>query len=349
MKETVLFLQSEIHNYHISLIKELTTYYKFNVVVIYKDKNTKTPYVPPKLEGVEFVGKSSFTDIREIKKYIQQFNVIIARVSGWMDKDYLRISRLIKSRKVPVIACSDTQWRKELKQTIGAFLFGRHLRNTFTHIMVAGPYQFEYARKLGFTKERILFNNLSADTNTFFQESTANVLEYEKTILYVGRLSPEKGIYLLLDAWKSIIDKKGWTLKLIGNGALPVENPLENSIEYLGFLASDEISKLMKKAGFMILPSIRESWGVIMHEAALSGLPILCSNAFGSVPLFLISGYNGFTFNTGDKEDLRKYLVKMINTSDVEILQMRKNSLKLGNRITTPISAASLVSSLYNK
>jgi glycosyltransferase involved in cell wall biosynthesis len=341
MEKRILFLQSEIHNYHISLLNEIVNNYECRVDVIYQDLNTQTPYVPPIIEGVNFIGNSHFYCYDELKKYVKDKKYDLVRTSGWSNKHYVRLSRYLKKRGIQIVVVSDTQWKKNIRQTIGAVLFGRYIKNSFSKIMVAGPYQYEYARKLGFNKKDILFNNLSADTNVY------NTLfvneEYEKIILYVGNLEKVKGTDLLLKAWSSITDKRGWKLVLIGNGSF--YNYISDSdIIFKGYLPNTEISKMMQHAGFFVLPSKSEQWGVVMHEAVLSGLPILCSDEIGSIPYFLIQGYNGFTFRAENLDDLISQLNVILNLSENQILLMKKNSLSLGKRITTPISAASLMS-----
>ena len=57
MQETLIFLQTEIHGYHISLINELHKNYGFHVIIFYWDKDKKTPFIPPEIEGVELKRK----------------------------------------------------------------------------------------------------------------------------------------------------------------------------------------------------------------------------------------------------------------------------------------------------
>jgi glycosyltransferase involved in cell wall biosynthesis len=345
MRDTILFLQSEIHNYHISLIIELTECHNYDVISIYKDKNIRTPFVPPKLNNVTFIGKSNFKTANNIIHYINGRNVEMARVSGWVDKEYLKVAKYLKNIDVKTVVCSDTQWKNEIKQTIGAFLYNCKIRSAFTHIMVAGPYQFEYARKLNFDKRQIIFGNLSANSDVFNTTIEELNKEINRRILFVGLLDKNK-IGMLLEVWYELDDKNGWNLDLIGNGPLKKDESTDKSVSYLGYKSNIEIAELMKISGFMILPSLREQWGVVMHEAALSGLPILCSDTVGAIPLFMINGFNGFTFKMDDKKDLKKKIKEMMSLSDDQLYKMKVNSILLGSRITTPISAASLISVL---
>lgn len=340
----ILFLLSEVHNYHISLLEEIVSAYNYEVVVVYKDKNNRTPYKPPTLQGVSFEGKSQFNSYRDFKEFIMKVNPVLVRTSGWVDKDYLRVSKIFKNKGIVTVVVSDTQWKNTFRQTLGTMVYGSHIRSCFSKMMVAGPYQFEYARKLGFSKKDILFSNLSANTKIYNNNELK--VAFEKKIIYVGNLEKVKGTHLLLEAWSSLKDKKEWKLELIGTGTLFKSVDLPDVI-YRGYLNSDEIRPAIESSAFFVLPSMSEQWGVVMHEACLTGVPILCSDEVGSIPLFLIKGYNGFTFKTNDVQDLKKHLQKMINLREEELIRMRANSLCISKRITTPISAASLIAALY--
>lgn len=342
-KSKILFLLSEIHNYHLSLIEELVFSYEYDVLVIYRDKKKQTPYKPTYIRGVKFMGKSAFKTYGEFKNFILKVNPILVRTSGWIDKDYLKISKTLKKKGVVSVVVSDTQWKNSFRQTLGALVYGKYIISCFNKMMVAGPYQYEYARKIGFTKKNILFSNLSANTNIFDGDLINQ--NFEKKFVYVGNLEKIKGTHLLLEAWNLLQEKKSWKLELIGNGSY-YKKSVSSDIIYRGFLSSDEIKISMRNSAFFILPSVHEQWGVVMHEATLSGIPILCSDEVGSIPLFMINGFNGFTFESNSVKDLCESLDKIINLSQNDLLRMRENSLSLSKRITTPISAASLLSAI---
>ena len=120
---------------------------------------------------------------------------------------------------------------------MGAILFGKLINKSFDYIMVPGPYQYEYARKLGFQKQRILFNNLSANSSAFSQNQNIN---YDKTFLYVGRNHPVKSIDFLVNTWKNIENKKGWRLHLVGCKSFQNFVSENHSIISTNFISGDE-------------------------------------------------------------------------------------------------------------
>lgn len=344
MSRHIVFLQSEIHNYHLHLIKYLISEYQYKVIVIYWDKESKTPYVPPQIENTIIVGKSTFDGVTGIVDFLSDFKISLIRVSGWMDKDYVKVSNYFKNKiKTPTIACSDTQWNNTLRQNVGRLIYSKYLRRSFSKIMVAGPYQFEYARKLGFDKKNVLFGNLSADSN-LFRNNKKNTRK--KVFLYIGRLSKEKGVTELIQAWESIEDKRGYILKLVGSGPLANSIKSSDSIEVVGYMDSEKLPNLMHESSFLVLPSNWEQWGVVMHEATLSSLPIICSDQVGAIPYFLISDYNGFIFESNSISSLKSKIMKALQLSSDQLQKMSENSFSLSNKITTETTCASLLSAI---
>lgn len=98
-------------------------------------------------------------------------------------------------------------------------------------------------------------------------------------LLFVGRLTEEKGIRPLLDAWRTS-RPPGLTLDIVGEGPLehliPSDDP---SIEFLGWLDQGEVVKRMLDARGLIFPSQWfEVFGLTLLEAMSTGLPILSTD-----------------------------------------------------------------------
>jgi len=120
--------------------------------------------------------------------------------------------------------------------------------------------------------------------------------------LYVGRISEEKGIKTLLRAW-STMDDQTW-LKVAGAGPLEALLPGKNNIAALGRQHPDEISRLMRQAAFLVLPSEwYEGFPLVLVEAFAHGLPVIASR-LGSMDDIIRDGENGLLFAPGDAADL---------------------------------------------
>lgn len=123
--------------------------------------------------------------------------------------------------------------------------------------------------------------------------------------LFVGRLTPEKGIAALLSVWGST--KRTVPLKVAGDGPLGGEVAKIASgahIEYLGAQPREKIQELMREAAFLVFPSIwYEGLPMVIIEAFSVGLPVLASN-LGSMASVVEHGRTGLHFRPRDAEDL---------------------------------------------
>lgn len=317
----------------------------YSIYVVYLDKKRKTPYDLPEIPNVLFYPKSGFTS-KDLLSFILKINPCIMVVAGWSEVDYLNVSRIVRKKiNIPVVSVIDTQFIFRIKQIIGFLTSKFYIKPSFSHFWVPGVRQYEFARLLGYKKENIIFNSLSCDVN-LFNKANVNHKEnnYPKNFLYVGRYSPEKGLELLIEAWVSIVEKKGWTLTLVGNGPLKEKLTSIKSIKVLDFMEQTELVKLAQNSGCFVLPSLYEPWALVIQEFAAAGLPIICSDACGASTFFVENGYNGYIFKTGDFKSLSQCLNHIINLDSENLVTMGKRSVQLSNRVTPEISAFSLLS-----
>lgn len=121
--------------------------------------------------------------------------------------------------------------------------------------------------------------------------------------LYVGRLSPEKGIEPLLDAWRGL----DVPLRIAGDGPLKnmCEKAQSGSVTYLGRLDRAGVCEQMRRAAFLVLPSTcYEMFPMTLVEAYAHGLPVLASR-LGGLQSLVDDGVTGLAFNPSDAADLR--------------------------------------------
>ena len=124
--------------------------------------------------------------------------------------------------------------------------------------------------------------------------------------LFVGRLSPEKGIGTLLAAWNRLAGKM--TLRIVGAGPLSpqVEAAASQSedIEFLGHKQASDVMDLMAEAKFLVMPSIwYETFGLVIVEAFAKAKPVIASR-LGAMTELIQAGYTGLFFDPGDPDDL---------------------------------------------
>lgn len=124
--------------------------------------------------------------------------------------------------------------------------------------------------------------------------------------LFVGRLSPEKGIETLIKAWRCL--DGSIPLKIVGDGPMApvVERAAANhpAIEWFGALPSEAVHALMGDAAFLVLPSrCYETFGRVIVEAYAKGTPVIASRR-GAMAELVHDGRTGLHFEPGDPVDL---------------------------------------------
>jgi glycosyltransferase involved in cell wall biosynthesis len=104
-----------------------------------------------------------------------------------------------------------------------------------------------------------------------------------KTILYVGRLAPIKNVVGLTQAFAAFAkDHPDWVLRICGSGGQRALLPDHAQIQVEDFVQPPQLAEIMREARCLVLPSLHEPWGVVVHEAALSGCALALSTAVGA-------------------------------------------------------------------
>ncbi len=350
---SIVILYSTIVHYVIGMLKVLRETGLIGTIdVVYWDKKGDdiNSYKVEEVDGVTFYPRSSLDDKR-IFNLLYSRKPTIVYVSGWMDKGYLRAIRKYRKEggKFQVVCGIDDQWKGSLRQRFGQIYFYLFYKQLFDFMWVAGKEQYHYAQRFGYTQEKIICNLLSADTARF--RSGSLISGIAKRFVYVGRFVPVKGLDLLLDAYNSLPEeiKSAWPLVLIGDGPLKnsIEKRASKNISIMPYLQPEKLVNELVKGGIACIPSYQEAWGVAIHEMALMGFPLILSSACGAASEFLISGYNGYMFKSGDSSSLREALLRISCLTSENLKMFSKRSCTLAQRITSEHAAYSLLSTLY--
>jgi glycosyltransferase involved in cell wall biosynthesis len=142
----------------------------------------------------------------------------------------------------------------------------------------------------------------------------------ESTILFVGSLIQRKGIDLLLNAFsKSHIRHPSIRLRVVGDGPLRkslerqvAQAGLQDRVEFAGFVEPPEIPSEYAKAGLFVLPSLEDTFGVVVVEAIAAGVPVICSS-FAGVSAYLKDGEDAFVVDPNDTELLAGRIDRLLD------------------------------------
>ena len=347
-KKTVLFLYAEVMGYTLSTIQSIASQ-GFEVYLVHWDKQKLTPYKVIKPSNIKIINRSEI-NLSQLLSLTKKISPEITYISGWQDKEYMKVAKWLRKNNSKVVVGFDDQWTGRIKQRIASILgLFRFFSSYYSHAWVSGPPQFEYARRLGFKKNEIIFDLLSADLDLFhsaFDSSLkAKNKKYPHSFIFIGRFEKIKGVDILLLAWKLIEkDRRDWSLKFVGNGSLKSLINETKDVSATEFLQPENLIKIVNSSGCLILPSLYEPWGLVIHEFAAAGLPLISSDTVGANASFLIPGLNGYEFKNNNVEDLAAALLKIINSSDSELIEFSMQSHNLSYRVSSETSARNFLS-----
>lgn len=194
-------------------------------------------------------------------------------------------------------------------------------------LLCAGRASAAFARELGATS---VFVAPNATDNAFFEEG-ATAARYDArhdvappTAIFVGRLSNEKGVDVLLRAWAQVeLGEPLAHLIVVGSG--PEEAALKTLADGLGltrtewvpFVQQQYLPPWYARASVLVLPSRSEPWGFVVNEAMACGVPVIASDAVGAAADLIDEGITGFRFPSGDHEVLRDRLIQVLRDPDL--------------------------------
>lgn len=137
-------------------------------------------------------------------------------------------------------------------------------------------------------------------------------------VLYFGRYSREKGVNTLLKVCEKLTNVN---FVFAGNGPLENEVNTYQNIRNMGFLQGQELTKVIVGAKVTIFPSeCNENCPFTVMESLSHGIPVIGSKV-GGVPELITEGFNGYTFEPGDYEELGNLVSRLLgNHSELDRL-----------------------------
>jgi glycosyltransferase involved in cell wall biosynthesis len=202
--------------------------------------------------------------------------------------------------------------------------------------IVLTAFQKEKMFQAGLPREKIYVKpNFVSDPKSLGQTNV-----FGEYALFVGRLSREKSVTTLIEAYRH--KHLRIPLKIVGDGPLRESLQadvqaagLEDVIEFLGRQEHLAVLSLMYKARFLVFPSTwYETFGLTMVEAFACGLPVLASR-LGSMAEIVEDGITGLHFEAGNSADLADKM-QWANAHPEAMISMGKNARRAYEAYYTP-------------
>ncbi len=194
---------------------------------------------------------------------------------------------------------------------LAAFIKQRFIRNC-SAFAVPGKSAFEYVASMGVPAERI-HRAPNAVDNQRFADLARSAREREaqcrtelglppRYFVYAGRVTREKGVFQLLEAYTQLDPelRSQMGLVLVGEETAKVELMKDaakiapGTILFPGFAQRDQLAAFYALAEVLVFPTLSDTWGLVVNEAMACGLPIIASDVAGCVADLVHDGDNGY-------------------------------------------------------
>jgi glycosyltransferase involved in cell wall biosynthesis len=288
-------------------------------------------------------------DAEDLEAELDEFGPHALLVSSWHIVEYRRAARRRRGSTLRIL-CMDNQWWATPRQIMGVASSPLIVRPAYDAAYVPGERSADFARRLGFSDERIIRGIYSCDHPSFdvVAEARGDVPP-PRAFVFVGRLEREKGIDVLVEGYQRYreLTDEPWPLLVGGVGSEAPRLTGVTGLDGVGFVQPERLPDLFARSGCLVLPSRFEPWGVVVHEAATVGLPVVCTSVVGAASRLVLDGYNGVIVPPGDAGALARGLLRISASTDRRRLELTRASRELARQFTPDRWADHLLSRIH--
>lgn len=235
--------------------------------------------------------KSGWPMRRELARATMQKDIALVHSHGlWLPVNHWT-SRAARKMRAPLIIQPRGMlepWainHKAFKKRLAMLLFQQRDIDTAKAIIATSLPEYQNLRSLGLKQPiAIIPNGVVIDTDTTRPNNTClKNKQDERSVLFLSRIHPKKGLFNLLEAWAQI-SPKGWRLKIAGPDegghlqevmAKARQLNIVSSLDYLGEVNGELKSATYQSADLFVLPTFSENFGIVVTEALSHGLPVI--------------------------------------------------------------------------
>ena len=187
----------------------------------------------------------------------------------------------------------------------------RYALNKIQNFAGVSSYMKKLAILDGAKPQNTFVKHNPVDTEIFYPFEN---IEKDIDILFIGRLSIEKGVSVLIDATRFF--SKNWKLTIIGDGALRRELELQSKtvnydIKFEGWIIQESLRQYIRRTKVVVVPSVTEPHGIVVLEAMACGVPVIGSRV-GGIPDMIKHKENGWLVKPNDAENLGKIINEVL-------------------------------------
>ena len=251
-------------------------------------------------------------------------------------------------------------WAEAAESTESGRGLARHLARKICvknadAFLAVGASAVKYLERMGAPPAKIFKIAYAADSARFAGHPLTRPPWSAHRLLFCGQFVERKGIIpflKILSKWASDNPGRAVEFMLAGDGPLReriTQLPLAPNVklEFLGVFQYDDLPEIYGRAGVFVLPTLADTWAVVVNEALLAGLPVLGSAYAQAVNELIQDGGNGWIFKPDDAEDTYRAIDRMMNANCAQLDAMRAHGRIAASRLS-PEHVADLMAAALN-
>ena len=294
------------------------------------------------LPGVDFTARGRWIVVnRRLIRGLRGADAVL--LGGWNQPVFWQTLAWCRARRVPAILWVESTG---LDRRSGRLeVIKRLLMRSAAGFVVPGTAAFEYVCGLGVPAGRITIAPNAVDPAIFGSASRTRANGGPCRVVAVARLSPEKGVDVLLRATADL------PVEVVVAGGGPEESRLRQiagpNVTFLGNVERDALPALYANADVAVVPSRSDTWGMALNEAALAGLPLVASSVAGGTRDLIEEGVNGFRVPPDDPQALRAAILRLVEDEPFR-REAGERSREIAARFTPRAWADGVVAAVAN-
>lgn len=253
-------------------------------------------------------------------------------LTSWPHVAYQSLATEAKQAKgACIVSMVDNYFRGTPKQIAGLFYFRLVLRDLYDAMWVPGEYSRRFMRILGAAKDNIFLGLYAGDGDIFYppaEDATRN------GIVFAGQLIKRKGIDRLAAALSARGSANGnLRVRVVGAGEMASAINVRG-IVVEPFQPPAALAEIFRSASALILPSVLDHWGVVIHEAALCGCLLLVTKNCGASAELVQHRINGYVMRKSSESEILAAFQWLEGLTEAEIRRGRQVSIARARTIS---------------
>ena len=326
----------ELYTRLVNLGHEVTIYTRS-----YYINKDKTDYNGVKLKGI------STPDIKGFAAFLH--SMVSAIYASFSDADIIHFHSqgpslftifpwFLAPKKKVGFTCHGIDWQRDKWNIIGKTVIkmGEFASAKFTHFKIGvSQYLVDYYKEKYNVQLKKIFNGVNIPEKTYLSiENNKWNLEPDRYLIFVGRLVPEKGIDILIDAFKQVDTEL--KLAIVGDSA-GTDDYVKNlhklakgdeRIIFTSFVYGDELKALYSNAMAYVSTSKLEGLPLTVLEAMSYSLPVLLSDIESHLEVVNIKDTSGISFKVNSVESAKNAISIFLSYTEDQISQMKLSARK---------------------